>query len=263
MENHFIQQKLFLKRFKGSGKPGNTISYSQSQEHLYLNNKNENLKILTNINLDYTEGKTSKKFKEYSGEIPIFIKSKITQIQGYGSDKVLVLTKRNKLKIVKFTTFGFYEVIAEHGSITQNSQDELDSLTLCPRRNYIILLAKNHQLKYDKIIVLKLNKVEKMGKPGHKIKILSIFQTRINFSDPISVHISIPFYLEGKPFLSIAEVGQNDSKLYFYIFDDNTFSLLKNLAFPDKNRIIALKNRNGALIKINYLGDVLRLSLNN
>lgn len=261
MEDNIIQQKLFLRKFKGSEKPGNTISCSQNQEHLYLNNKNENLKILTNINLDYSDSKP-KKMQEYSAEIPIFVKNKITQIKGYGSDKVILLTKDNKIKIIKFTTFGFSEVITEHSSVTENSEDKLDSLALCPKRNYIILLAKNPLLNYHKIVVLRLKKVENLGKGGYKIKILSLFRTSINLSNPVSVHISIPFYFEGKPVLSIAEAGQSNSRLYFYLFDDEKCSMMKNLSFPDNNRIVALRCKNGALIKINNVGDILRLRVN-
>lgn len=265
MEDNVIQQKLFLKKFKGSGKPGNTLSYSISEEHLYLNNRNENLKILTNINLDYQNPEsTSKKIKEYSGEIPISVKDKIIQIQGYGKDKVIILTQNNRIKIIKFTTFGFHEVISEIKSITENLDDKLDSLTLCPKRNFIVLLARNNQSKYNKIIVLQLKKVEKIEKEGgFKYKILSLFQTRINFLNPISVHITIPFYYNEMPLLSIAEVGNNNSKIYFYVFDgDGKFTMIKDLDFSDNNRAIALKSKAGVLIKINNLGDVLRLSKN-
>jgi hypothetical protein len=150
-----ISQKTttIIKKFQGPTKKHSTIRVSPYTDHIYLNQKSEGLKILTNF--DNTG---------YSALIPICLKKrKIVDFQPFETDKVIVLTKDNLLQIFKFQTFGHSEKIAQYNSFPK--QLNLCSLKVCPQQRYIAVcnFSESGALrKFEKVVTLKIEKIKKM-----------------------------------------------------------------------------------------------------
>lgn len=98
-----LKPKIVLSNFVGSPKYNRTIQISNDSSHILLSHKGSSLKLLYNLDED-----------GHCRDIPMNFSYHILSHVAYESNKVIVLTKESKIKIVKFTSFGFNETIAEN-----------------------------------------------------------------------------------------------------------------------------------------------------
>jgi hypothetical protein len=249
IEKSQISQKMFLKHVTGDKKPGQTLSLSKNNDSLFLNQKGETIRIFTGI--DYPPAG-----KLFSKEIPFKPLTKFTEVIGFGEDMLIYLTMNHRVKIAKYTSFGFCEVISEESNLSDDPSDVLSSLTLCPQEKYLILLCKSQGNKQNKLVVLQIQRIltEKQG--GYKIKFFKMFNTLLNLVQPTSVLFNIPFYYQNQAVLCIAEMDSTSSRVYFYLMKKNSCELMRQLGFPEKQKVVALQSMDGSLIKVNISGDL-------
>ena len=258
LERTDINQTMFLKKFRGSPRPGNTIFVGKNDSHLVLLQGNELIRVFTDIE-DFSG--FGLKGKQYSSEIPINMKQRVTSVLSYDEDKLLVLTNSNKLKLVKFSTFGHSEVISENSGLADTRTDHLEGLSMCPRGVFIVIIDKKLNSGFDSILVLKCKKEKNLIRKGYKIKLELLFKTSVGLQNSSSIFVNIPFYFENLPLLSIAEVSRDLGGLTLYTVAEDRCRKLNSYGLKKGDKVIGLKSRNCNLLKINYNGDVMRVRL--
>ena len=232
-----------LKTFQGPPQPYKTIKISKNCDHVFLNHRNDSIKILVDFDRS-----------GYSSIVPILMKKrKIVDFEPFETDKLVTLTLDNIINVFRFQTFGHYEKIAQFANFPKSWK--LSDLQFCPKQKFLTLVKFQEDSKkkkiFQKILILAITKKKdgndlKKKCGGYKIGFRKVYEIPFNFNATEFVWTGIPFYWKGKPVLGIFErearknkqigrTGREDyvrSRLYFYTFGLDKFTIVKDLLFP-------------------------------
>ena len=270
---------ILLKSFQGPSRAYKSIKSTPKSDHIFLNYRNDSIKIL--IDFDHSG---------YTSMIPIVMKKrKVVDFEPYESDKLITLTKDNILEVFRFQTFGHHEKIAQYAQFPK--EHCLCEMQLCPREKFMTLVQMSaggnslslvsHKI-FKSVIIMALGKKseskQKKSTKSYKISFSKVYEIPFNFDCTEYVFTSIPFYWKGKPVLSIFEremkklsTGYHNrrssipkdeyvrSRLYFYTFGVDKFTIVKDLLFPRVKKVAGFGYGFDCLVQVGVDGEILKV----
>ena len=254
-----LKVKTILSNFTGSPKYNRTIQLTNDSSHIILSHKGASLKLLCNLNED-----------GHCRDIPMNFSYQIVSHVAYESNKVIVLTKENKVKIIKFTSFGFSETIAENSPLIQNNIDKVDKvekiegMEICSSQQYLFLSTVKENHFFDSLIILVIRKDSKIAKEGgYKIDIFKKFQLNFSMNHISKVCFKVCGYWESGPILAVSEFA-GISRVYFHEFNSENLKKFKNEQIFERTTINSMCSdvNSGMLYVLSQEGNVFRIENN-
>lgn len=194
----------------------NAIKTDVSETNIYLNSKGTNIRVFTNL-----------KNGVPSGEVPINMANGVIDFVPYEQNKVVVVSKDNRLRVVKFASFGYNEVVAEVKNIPANGTDRLNNISICKHQKYLVVsTTKSQSSLFTGILIMIIRKDSRLTveEGGYKIDIFKKYE--LSSTSPITEMFisSICGYLKESNSAVLTAVEINDStstKVYFHSFNDD------------------------------------------
>lgn len=206
-----------LENYLGNSIPKRTLKSNRSEQHIFTSYKTSELRVLTNIT---EEG--------FSTNIPVSLPKAIINHVAFESNKVIALTTDNKLTILKFTTFGFCEKIAQNAPVLSSNYaskneggrdsagpgliEKLDEIAISPNQDMVFVSTIKEivgQKKYcGSLLVLMVTKEAKMGnQSAYKFDIFKKFSFDFSSNLVTKALFCVTGTWKNGPLLAISEVS--------------------------------------------------------
>jgi len=204
--------KLLLENFSGHRKSGRTIKLIQEESSAILSLNCVSLRILTGIKGD-----------GFHKDIPLNCASPVYSHAALDDNKIVTLSGDRKIRIIKFTNFGFHENIAESAALSLGEDEQPDEISLCDKSEFIILSTKKEDKSYESLVIMIIRK-QGTNSGNHQYEIFKKYQIKLSMNHISQLFFQVSGYWENGPILSVVEFA-GISKMYSHEF--NTESLKK------------------------------------
>ena len=245
-----LNVKTVLPSFVGSPKLNRTIQLTSDCSPIILSNKGTSIKLLYNLDED-----------GHCRDIPMNFPFQVACHVSYEANKIIVLTKENKVKVVKYTSFGFNETIAENQPIIFNKTEKIEGMEICPSQKYLFLSTVKENHFYDSLIILVIRKDSKLSKEGgYKIDIFKKFQFNFSMKHISKVNFKVCGNWKGGPILAVSEFA-GISRVYFHEFNSETLKKFTNEQIFERTTVNYIESdiKNGILYLLSQEGNLLRI----